>query len=81
METGMIGSGTTYSWKLVFTGGPLGHTTEHATLEEPAAKAVAKSGQFHPGDWIPAVQYFGKWLSVPVVKWDTVACAAGPLLV
>lgn len=77
---GVGDSGVTYSWETVFTGGPLGHATEYATLEEPAAKAVAKSGQFHPGDWVPAVQYFGKWLPVPVVKWDTLACGAGPLL-
>ena len=70
----------TYSWKVLLTGGPLGQARENVTMEEAPAKVVAAAGELRPGRWVPAVYYFGQWLPVPVVKWDTLACGGGPLL-
>ena len=70
----------TYSWKVVFTGGPLARSRELVTLEVAPTHALAAGGQFHRGGRVPAIFYFGRWLPVVVVKWDTLACGAGPLL-
>ncbi|MHB1767373.1 MAG: hypothetical protein ACYCUV_05920 [Phycisphaerae bacterium] len=80
VDMGNYRSGTTYTYKLVFTGGPLGHTREHLTIDAAPIKAINASGGLKTGSWIPAVRYFGKWLPIPAVKWYAVGAGGGSLL-
>lgn len=80
VDMGNYRSGTTYTCKLVFTGGPLGHTREHLTIDAAPIKAINASGGLKTGSWIPAVRYFGKWLPIPAVKWYAVGAGGGSLL-